>query len=166
MIETKFKCFHKDESLKDAKVFNINDILLNPIGIDFEIALQYMGFADAENTDIYAGDVLCLTITPELMDHEKDLFFNSNIGKYVEENNITEIYMAITPPETKSLFKYYIYTAKNHKIERCEEPDDPDYRKPEILAAGEDTNFPMYLIVKGAKIVSNLYENPEFLNNL
>ena len=112
MIETKFKCFHKDESLKDAKVFNINDILLNPIGIDFEIALQYMGFADAENTDIYAGDVLCLTITPELMDHEKDLFFNSN-----------------------------------HKIERCEEPDDPDYRKPEILAAGEDTNFPMYLIL-------------------
>lgn len=99
--DLKFKCFVEGEPLKTAKTFDMNDVNLCPLNIPhFDLALPFVYMQDADKTDIYAGDILCLTITPELMDIYKNGFAASNLGKYIKTHtDITEIYLAICPPD-------------------------------------------------------------------
>lgn len=171
MIPQKFKCFIKGESLNTAKTFDMNDVNIDPISSvpHFDIALQYMGFQDANKQEVYAGDVLGLTITPELMDIHQNSFVNSNLGKYIKENpEITDVYLVITPPNSNSLFSYQLYMLRDHKIDRYDtlDIDDEDYNKPCSHCTGEDSLFPQYLSTKGAHIIANLYEKPDFLDKL
>lgn len=164
--DLKFKCFVEGEPLKTTTVFDMNDVNLDPMNIPhFDLALPFVHMQDIKETDIYTGDVLCLTITDELM---RSTFSDSNLGKHIKEQpDITEVYLAICQPKEGvaiTPFNYRLYFAHNHKIERWDD-DDPNS---EIMhhCCGEDTLFPKYVIVKGAKIVANLYETPDFLNNL
>ena len=170
--DLKFKCFVEGEPLKTAKTFDMNDVNLCPLNIPhFDLALPFVYMQDADKTDIYAGDILCLTITPELMNIYKNGFAASNLGKYIKTHtDITEIYLAICPPDKDVPivpFKYRLYFAHNHKIERNND-NDPNSNDNAIKhhCWGEDTMFTKYVIGKGAKIVANLYETPDFLNNL
>lgn len=167
--DLKFKCFVEGEPLKTAKTFDMNDVNLCPPNIPhFDLALPFVHMHDADKTDVYAGDVLCLTITDELMN---TTFSNSNLGKYIKDHpDITEVYLAINQPREgipAVPFNYRLYFTHNHKIERWND-DDPDSDDNSIMhhCCGEDTLFPKYVSVKGAKIVANLYETPDFLNNL
>ena len=58
--------------------------------------------------------------------------------------------------------------ARNHKIDQWDEDvDDIEYAgKLMENYTAEDTMFPKYLIYKGAVIVANLYNDPEFLERL
>ena len=170
--DLKFKCFVEGESLKTAKTFDMNDVNLDPMSIPhFDIALPFVHMQDIDKTDIYAGDVLCLTIINDLMDTTKNTFTCSNLGKHIKENpDITEVYLAICPPNNDVPvvpFNYKLYFAHNHKIERWND-DDPDSDDNSIKCdcSGEDTMFPKYVICKGAKIIANLYETPSFLDDL
>lgn len=170
--DLKFKCFIKGELLSNAKTFDMNDVNIDPMSIpDFDIALPYLMLQDADKTDIYAGDVLCLVITDDLMDIHKDGFSNSNCGKHIKAHpDITEMYIACNPPKENLSpvpFLYTVYFAHNHKIERWNDDDsESDDNSVRANCRGEDTMFPKYIIFKGAKIIANLYETPDFLENL
>ena len=161
MLHTKFKCLIHGEPLKNATVFSTDDLKINPLFSKFDELLQFANFQDFNKTDVYDGDILQLKITPELMDHTKNAFYNSNLGRYIkQEKNITDVYLVINGPEHNKLFLYELYMARDHKLER----DDDD--KPEYNCIGEDSSFPMYLVQKGATIIGNLYETPNFMDNL
>lgn len=170
--DLKFKSFCKNEDFSKAKIFTMEDVKNHPETIPrFDIALSFMCFQDANETDVYAGDILCLTITDELMNPSKNSFFNSNLGKYITKHpEVTEIYLAINQPDDpySGPFRYTCYMARNHKIDRWDEDvDDIEYAgKLMENCTAEDTMFPKYLICKGAVIVANLYNDPEFLERL
>lgn len=170
--DLKFKCFVEGESLKTAKTFDMNNVNLDPMSIPhFDLALPFLYMQDCNKTDIYAGDVLCLNITPELMNIRKNGFANSNLGKYIKEHpDITEVYLAICPPNGDTHlvpFRYKLYFAHNHKIERWNDNDpESDDNSIQCHCVGEDTSFPKYVICKHAAVIANLYETPDFLDNL
>ena len=109
--------------------------------------------------------------TKALISAIESLSILAQIRKYIKDHpDITEVYLAINQPREgipAVPFNYRLYFTHNHKIERWND-DDPDSDDNSIMqhCSGEDTLFPKYVSEKGAKIVANLYETPDFLNNL
>lgn len=146
----KFKCFDK-EAKKWSKTpleYQIKDINYYT---DYEWC-QYLGLHDADDKELYQGDMIELEITEELM---KTSFRSSNLGKYCEKHpEITHIILEFKMRDIISM-NYNIYPKINGKI---------NYEKDgeaEKLASGEDSNFPQYLIQKGAKYIGNILEQPD-----
>lgn len=156
--DIRFACFIEDDkesfTSNTAGHFTLDDVNLNPSAIPpFDIALPYMCFTDSENSEVYAGDVLCLKINKKLL---KGTFSGSNLGQLcIKEPDITEVYCAIdATPATPVV--YDIFIAHNHKIES-------DKDGPIFASFGNDLNFPKYLAAKGAVIIGNTYADPDFL---
>lgn len=150
MIMIKFKCFDK-ESKKWSKTpleYQIRDINYYT---DYEWC-QYLGLHDVDDKELYQGDMIELEITEKLM---KTSFRFSNLGKYCEKHpEITHIILEFKMQDIISM-KYNIYPKINGKI---------NYKKngeAEKLTSGEDSNFPQYLIQKGAKYIGNILEQPD-----
>ena len=165
--QLKFKCFCENVDFHKAKTFTMEDLKIDPNNIPiFNLALPYMQMHDANQNEIYAGDVLCLKITEELMDIRKNTFTKSNLGKYILEHpEVTEVYLVIgrVTEVNFGTFYYECYMARNHKIDRLDLPHSSHNKEIEPNCWGEDTWFPQYTVNKGAVIVANLFVNPDFL---
>ena len=158
MLECKFKGCNVGEPLSDLATFNINDLKANIIA-RFDYYLQYLGFKDAWKRELYEGDVIELTITPDLMDVTKDGFACSNLGKYIkEQGDITTVGMIFKYDNTFLGVHYDLYFYRNGKLIRDEDGNV------EIETSGADYNFPIYLCQKGAVRIGNIVSEPKLLN--
>lgn len=158
MIQQKFKAV-TPYGLSDA--FTLQEAIQNKTHLPHIVHeyIQYMGIADANHTDVYEGDILELKITEELMNHETDSFFNSNLGKTVEkEGDISSILLVFNKEHTRMSTPYELYFVRtNGKINR------DDNNTIESEAIGEDSLFPCYLCNKGAIVIGNQIAEPNFL---
>lgn len=146
----KFKCFDKKAKKwsKTPLEYQIKDINYYT---DYEWC-QYLGLHDVDDKELYQGDMIELEITEKLM---KTSFRSSILGKYCEKHpEITHIILEFKMQDIISM-KYNVYPKMNGKI---------NYKKngkAEKLTSGEDSNFPQYLIQKGAKYIGNILEQPD-----
>lgn len=152
MKKIKFKCFDK-ESKKWSKTpldYQIKDINFYT---DYEW-LQYLGFNDANDQELYEGDVVELEITKELMTTS---FNNSNLGLYCREHpEVTHILLEFRIRDVLTM-DYHVYQKINGEL---------DYRKngnAVCISSGEDTMFPRYITKKGATYIGNTVESPMLL---
>lgn len=152
MKNIKFKCFDKEkkEWSKSPLEYQIRDINYYT---DYEWC-QYLGFNDANDKELYQGDVVELEITDDLM---QTSFCSSNLGKYcISHPQVTHIILEFEMQDVLSI-RYNVHQKINDKI---------DYRKngyAKIIISGEDSNFPRYVIQKGAKYIGNILEQPTLL---
>lgn len=172
-MESKFKFYGPQGRVSES--FDMDDIL-GGVGLPFATTVikhisQYLGFKDANKTEVYQGDVLELKITSDLMDHDKSTFFNSNLGKLVEAlGDVTAVICVMyRDDEIHQLScRYDAYLVRNgHLVERegydAEDPEFEGYRW-KTEASGYDFMFPAYLCSKGAVVVGNSCEEPDILN--
>ena len=128
---------------------------------EFEEYIQYLGFQDRTDTEVYEGDVLELPITEELMSPNTGGFFNSNLGKTItQEQNITSVILEMRHNHPQLGTHYKVYFMRDGAIERDEDG------LPECVAMSSDSNFPMYLCQYGATIIGNTISNKNILNEL
>ena len=139
-----------------SEPMGLKELIQNSTDFDeFEIYLQYLGYNDANNRELYEGDVIELTITEDLMNPEKNMFFNSNLGKYIKEHpNITHIVLEHEIELNALSMPYSIYAKYNGKFQYLENGIV------KCLSRGEESNFPKYLVEKGAVYIGNVVENP------
>lgn len=158
MIEQKFKGYSNVHGLSDPctlkhLMYYGKDLLLRS-----DTFIQYLGYHDFNSVEVYEGDVLELKITDELMNHKENMFFNSNIGKYIEkEGNITSVILVNKYDKDCMSMDYEIYFCRDCKIER-----DND-GIPDIGSMGDDKMFPQYLCCKGAVIIGNIVVDKDIL---
>lgn len=155
-----FKAFSKNLRMSEAITFK--ELVSTRTDFDeFDIFIQFLGISDAENTELFEGDIIELKITEELMDHNKNMFFNSNLGKLIEkEKDITSVLLFFEFDKNYMTSEYKVYFCYNGKIER-DKNGEISY-----VTSGSDINFPLYLTNKGAIKVGNILLNENLLNNL
>lgn len=122
-------------------------------GKTYDEYLQYQGFEASDGRPVYQGDVLELKITNELMDVTKDHFSISNMGKDLKERpKIISVLCHIRYDDVTRIGCYYdiYYMDRDRNI-----VDMDDEPTTEPITMGCDTNFPMYLCQKGAKVIDN-----------
>lgn len=125
------------------------------------VFMQQLGYQDANDNDVYEGDVLELKITKELMNHNKNMFFNSSLGQYIEkEGDITSVILVNKYDKHFMSMDYELYFCKNNRIER-----DND-GIPYAHNIGDDKTFPQYLCYKGATIIGNIVLDKTILDNM
>lgn len=154
MNEIKFKRFNIDsKQISDVpEDYKLSDI----DGFSIYIYLQYLGLEDANNKDLYQGDIIELHITKELM---KSSFCSSNLGKYCGNHpEVTDILLIFDNPTTLTM-QYKVAQKINGNLDYDEEGDG-DLN---IITYGEDSNFPQYLISKGAIYIGNILEMESIL---
>lgn len=154
MNEIKFKRFNIDsKQISDVpEDYKLSDI----DGFSIYIYLQYLGLEDANNKDLYQGDIIELHITKELM---KSSFCCSNLGKYCDNHpEVTDILLIFDNPTTLTM-QYKVAQKINGNLDYDEEGDG-DLN---IITYGEDSNFPQYLISKGAIYIGNILEMESIL---
>lgn len=154
MNEIKFKRFNIDsKQISDVpEDYKLSDI----DGFSIYIYLQYLGLEDANNKDLYQGDIIELHITKELM---KSSFCCSNLGKYCGNHpEVTDILLIFDNPTTLTM-QYKVAQKINGNLDYDEEGDG-DLN---IITYGEDSNFPQYLISKGAIYIGNILEMESIL---
>lgn len=123
--------------------------------------LQCYGFNDANKTPVCEGDILVLHITEDLMNPKKDMFFNSNLGKRIsEDGHITHVICVLDNDNKFIGCPYTIYFCHDGHI------DKTDDNKIDYECMSNDTNFPLYLINKGAIIESNIVVDTDALNKM
>lgn len=122
-------------------------------GRTYDEYLQYQGFEATGNRPVYQGDVLELKITDELMDITKDHFSISNIGKDLKERpKVISVLCHIRHDDITRIGCDYdiYYMDRDRSI--MNHDNEPEIRP---VASGCDTDFPMYLCQKGAKVIAN-----------
>lgn len=151
-----FKAY--SEKLGMSEIISFEELITNKTDFDeFDIYLQYLGFNDINDRHLFEGDVLELEITKDLMDETKDSFYNSNLGKYLQEHSeVTSIILEHVVRDILSL-NYRVYQKINGELEYCRSGEA------KILTSGEDSLFPRYLVQKGAKYIGNIIETPNLL---
>ena len=122
--------------------------------IDLTTLCQHLMLNDANEQKIYRGDILGLEITEELM---KTSFSNSNLGKAVNERGVTRVLLYFKHDTKHINARYEIYFEIDGKLTSDEDGDV------NVEAIGDDMNFPIYFITKGAIVVGNIFDNPELL---
>lgn len=151
MIIKKFKAYSKRLGMSESII--LEDLINNKTDFDeYDIYLQYLGYNDASERELYEGDVIELKITDELM---KTSFSNSNLGKYIKENpNITSIVLEHKTDSSCVSMDYDVYAKVDGEFVYRSD------KKVKTIASGEDTMFPKYLVSKGAVYIGNVMENP------
>lgn len=154
----KFKAY--SEQLGMSEALTLRELVTRQTDFgEFDEYLQYLGFTDANRRELYEGDVIELTITPDMLDIHKNAFAASNIGKYIiEQKNITSLICEFVADSTTLSTKYNLYCLRNGKILRHK-----DGALKEMYFHTEDSLFPQYLINKGAVYIGNIIENPELI---
>ena len=157
MVPKKFKAY--SSILGMSEPMGLKELIQNSTDFDeFEIYLQYLGYNDANNRELYEGDVIELTITEDLMNPEKNMFFNSNLGKYIKEHpNITHIVLEHDIEPGSLSMNYAVYAKVDGEFQYF---DDDTIKR---LTYGEDSSFPKYLVHKGAVYIGNIIENPKLI---
>ena len=153
-LKTTRKVAWEDSRITDIK-FIKDDII--PCSI-----AQYLRLEDSERNHVFNGDILELMITEDLMDKNKELFYNSSIGKAVAEFDLSSV-LLVFDKNNESLIGYSLYFKKDGKFLANKNEDSNRFGKPTTYGIGDDVSFPKYLIEKGAKIVGNAYHNHELL---
>lgn len=124
--------------------------------------LPYIGFMDTNKHDIYAGDILQLNITNDLM---QTAFANSNLGINCKNKRIQQIFLLIQPEQTALNIPYALY----QKTNLTDSPETNgwlnhnDENHTIVTSFGTDCDFPRYLCINGAFITGNIFENPDIL---
>lgn len=113
--------------------------------------LQEIGLKDSEGISVYEGAILSLKITDELL---QTTFTNSNIGKAVVEQGLSELILILEDSKLASK-QYSLYFKKGTEYIR----DSKGGLK--VQAKGADIYFPAYLIQRGAKVVGNQFVDKE-----
>lgn len=152
MNEIKFKRFNiETKQISDVpEDYKLSDI----DGFSIYIYLQYLGLEDANNKDLYQGDIIELHITKELM---KSSFCCSNLGKYCGNHpEVTDILLIFDNPTTLTM-KYKIAQKINGNLDYDEDGNL------NVSTYGEDSNFPQYLIFNGAIYIGNILEMESIL---
>lgn len=122
-------------------------------GKTYDEYLQYQGFEATGDRPVYQGDVLELKITDELMDVTKDHFSISNIGKYLKEHpKVISVLCHIRYDDVTRIGCHYdiYYMDRDRNI-----VDTDGEPTTEPITTGCDTDFPMYLCQKGARVIAN-----------
>ena len=158
MVEQKFKGYSEESGLTD--IYTLQDLMQGTLK-DCKVFLQYLGYKDAEKTEIFEGDILELKITDELMNHDSDTFYNSNLGKHIEkEGNITSVILVNKVEKDCMSMDYLGYFCVNGRIERYEDGEL------EVAFMGDDKLFPQYLCCKGATVVGNIVVDKDFVERI
>lgn len=132
---------------------------LKPVMDGSTRAVQCLGFCDANKQDLYEGDVLELKITEELMDHGKNTFYNSNLGKAIERDRSILSVICVFKLEKEYMgCSYQIHFLKEDGIQNTDGA--------ECEAFGDDFMFPIYLCKKGAECIGNLAVEPGLLGHI
>lgn len=166
MQQIKYKAYSKEFGM--SKALDFKTLISGTTDFsEYTTYLQYLGFNDSKHKEVYEGDVLRLDITDELMDHSKNLFFNSNFGKYIEKlretENVTGFILHLDCANSSSRSIYYKgFVEIDGFIERYH--DDSKDLKYDCYS--QDCDFPMYVCEKGAYIIGNTVENEDILFNI
>ena len=150
-LEKKFKAYSKILGISEP--MTLKELTRGLTDFDeYDYYLQYLGYHDKSDRELYEGDVVELTITDDLM---KSSFSNSNMGKYIEEHpNVTSVVIEHKPNTDCLSMSYVVYAKVNGEFEYL-----PN-KMPKTLAYGEDSMFPKYLAQKGAVYIGNTIETP------
>ena len=159
-LERKFKAYSNELGMSEPRSLE-ELVTLQTDFRKYKTFLQYLGFSDANKRDLYEGDVIELMITKEMLDIHKNGFANSNLGKYIiAEKNITSVICEIVADINVLSIKYNLYCLHNGEILR----DEQGCLIQECFRQ-EDSNFPQYLIAKGAIWIGNTIETPDLLQS-
>ena len=110
MQQIKYKAFSK--KLGMSKELDFKTLISQMTNFsEYDTYLQYLGFDDSKHADVYENDVLRLDITDELMNPANNMFFNSNLGKYItklrENQNVTGFILHLNCADSKCRSVYY-----------------------------------------------------------
>lgn len=112
--------------------------------------LRFTGFKDADKQKVYEGSVIELMITDELLDHSKNTFYNSNLGKAMsKDRSIKSVLCEIASDQEQLHCKYTVYFVTDDGVMM------DDNGAIEEQALGYDTMFPAYLCAKGGRVIGN-----------
>lgn len=143
-MKNKFRLVSEDNKISELEL---------QVPDNTKAVLQYLGFEDANKKDVYQGDVLCLEITDDLLDHDKNMFFNSNIGKVVEgDRTISHVICVLDAEKARLETGYSLYFYRSGVSE--------------VVTYGSDVNFPMYLVSKGALVIGHTLSVDEYIESL
>lgn len=122
---------------------------------------------DASHQEIYTGDILRLAVTDELM---RTSFAGSNCGKTCAKYDAKEVWLFIDPERTHGNVISTVFMKRqdetNPKATRyITEHDVYDNDEPTPYDFGLDNNtlFLQYLCAKGATVIGNCYQNPDYV---
>lgn len=155
-MEYKFRIYNK----RTKQLLNYEDICHSALTVIFQNpdyqVMPYTGIQDCNKTDIYAGDILRLDITPELLNMG---FGNSNLGQACKKNNTDQVFLYIYADNTVLDTPYEVYqkTLSSTNIWLSHQNGTPrsDF--------GKDCDFIQYVCMKGAVIAGNIYEHPHLI---
>lgn len=130
-------------------------------GMTFKEYLRFTGFEDANKQKVYEGSVIELMITDELMDTEKNTFYNSNLGKAMSKNrSIKSVLCEIANDQDQLQCRYTVYFVTEDGVIL------DDDGKADEQALGYDTLFPKYICAKGGRVIGNTVINHDIVTNI
>ena len=150
-MKQKFKAYSKELGMSEA--LTLKELVSERTDFDeYETYLQYLGYHDSNDRELYEGDVTELIITEKLMSSS---FSNSNMGKYLKEHpEVTSIVLEHRSDNPCMSMDYLLYAKVNGEFQYLAN------KTTKVLSSGEDSMFPMYLAEKGAEYIGNIIENP------
>lgn len=137
------------DEVKDKKA---SDIFQNPD----HIILPAAGRKTKDGTDIYAGDILQLDITEELLD---SMFANSNLGINCIKTKTKTVFTFLHTERTGFEMPFTIY----QKGDPENYPDTDGWVSCQPTGSDTSLDFIDYVCSKGAVVAGNIFQNPELL---
>lgn len=155
------KSFTLDEIVHNEKI-NENDRNEFSRFKNCEKYVQYLGFHDNNNTEIYEGDILQIKITDELLNgfsNASKNFIQSEIGKYLLSNRHIDSILIVSSRLNNPTMSFYYscYFTIDGKVETFKQCNDL-----KRFIWGEDSYFMKYLAKYGAVIIGNTLNNNKY----